>query len=216
MRAILAKPTIYALGVAIFLHGVSQVGMVSWTGQLYQKKLSIDAARAAYFISVNSMGFFGGRLLLSWITARWKIPELLVLTACAAGGTLAFAGTIAAHDYGIGLALFAIAGFFISGDAPSINSYAGARFAGQSATAFSLMNGIGNIGGGAGPYLTGAIGNRFGLTAGIRLMPVFSMSLAAMALAWHLRQSAGRLAWRRGHRNVVICPYLCLILAIYA
>ena len=137
---------------------------------------------------MNAIGFFGGRLLLSWITARWKLPELVVLAACAAGGTLAFVGTIAAGDYAAGLALFTVAGFFISGDAPSITSYAGARFAGQSATAFSLMNGIGNIGGGAGPYLIGAIGSRFGLTAGIWLMPAFSAALAAMALGWYVRQ----------------------------
>jgi fucose permease len=192
MREILSRPTIYVIGLAIFLHGVCQMGMVSWTGQLYQKKLNIDAALAAYFISANSAGFFAGRLLLSWVTARRHIPELLVLAACAAGGTLAFAGTIAADKYAAGLAMFAVAGFFISGDAPSTTSYAGTRFAGQSATAFSLMNGLGNIGGGAGPYLTGAIGSRFGLAAGIWMMPVFSLSLAALALGWYLRQTARR------------------------
>lgn len=115
------------------------------------------------------------------------------------GGTLAFAGTIAAHDYAAGLALFAIAGFFISGDAPSINSYGGMRFAGQSATAFSLMNGIGNIGGGAGPYLTGAIGNRFGLTTGIWLMPLFSVALAVLGLVWYFQQSAHTVATEESH-----------------
>ena len=192
IKQILTKPTIYAIGLAIFLHGVAQMGMVSWTGQLYQKRLGIDAAHAAYFISVNSCGFFAGRSVLSWITARWKIPELLVLGICASGGTLAFAGTIASGSYRSGIIMFIVAGVFISGDAPSIQSYLGARSAGESATAYSLMNGMGNLGGGAGPYLIGVIGNQLGLETGIWLMPIFCLALATLALGWFFKQRVRR------------------------
>jgi fucose permease len=81
-----------------------------------------------------------------------------------------------------------LAGFFISGDAPSINSYAGRRFVGQSATAFALVTGVGNIGGGVGPYLIGVIGNHLGLETGIWLMPLFSLGLAALSLGWYFQR----------------------------
>lgn len=187
MRNVLSKPAIYIIGLAMFLHTVAQVGMVSWIGQLHQKKLGIGAGMAADFISLNSAGFFVGRLAFGWLTARRKIPELLVLTVCAAMGTLGFVGAIAASNYAAGLLCFALAGVFISADAPSINSYTGRRFVSESATAFSLMNGIGNLGGAAGPYLVGVISDNLGLTTGIWLLPLFSAALALLGLCWYIK-----------------------------
>jgi fucose permease len=187
MRQILSNSTIYLIGLAFFLHGLAQVGMVSWIGQLYQLRFKIDAAQAAYFISINSAGFFVGRSLLSWITARWKIPELVILSISAGGGTLAFIASIVAKTYFSGLFMFAIAGMFISGDGPSISSYTGARFVGRSAMAFALMGGFGNIGAAAGPYLTGFLGNQLGLEQAIWFMPVFSFVLALLALIWYMQ-----------------------------
>lgn len=187
MAEILAKPTIYFIGVAFLLHGLAQVGMVTWTGQLYNLRLRIDPAEAAYFISVNSAGFFVGRSILTWVTAKWKTPELLILFVSAAGGTLAFVATIAAPSYGAGLVCFAVAGMFISGDGPSLNSYTGFRFLGRSAIAFALIGAFGNIGAAIGPYLIGSLGSRLGLERAIWFMPVFSLGLAALALICYLK-----------------------------
>lgn len=196
---VLRKPVIYGIGCMILLHGLAQVGMVSWVGRLFAQRFGIDTAQAAYFISLNSAGFFVGRSLLGWITARWRIRELVLLTACAGGGTLAYVATIAAPGYAWGLAMFAVAGMFISGDGPSVNSYLGLRFAGQSATAFAVMNGMGNLGAAAGPYLVGSIGNRFGLETGIWFLPAFSFGLSLLAFTWsrvEKRRAAGSAAPR--------------------
>lgn len=192
MKGILSGPIIYLLGLAMFLHGLAQVGMVSWIGLLYRDRHEIDAAEAAYFISVNSAGFFIGRSLLAWILAQRKIPELLLLAICALGSTLAFVGTIMSPSYPTALVMFTLAGVFVSGNAPSINSYAGVRFAGRSAAAFALMIGIGKIGSAAGPYTSGLISTRFGLEIGIWFMPFFSLGLATIALIWFLRERVDR------------------------
>jgi cyanate permease len=88
--------------------------------------------------------------------------------------------------------MFALAGALVSGNGPSISSYTGLRFAGQSATAFALMNGIGSIGAAVGPYLIGLIGEKFGLLKAIWLMPVFALTLAVFALGWYVKDRAGR------------------------
>jgi MFS family permease len=188
MRIILSTPTIYVLGLAYFLHGVAQTGMISWVGQLYQRKYEIDAAHAAYLISSDLIGFFVGRSLLSYITTRWKISELLLMAICAGLASLAFVGTIAAPTYGSGLISFMISGFFISADGPSINSYVGLRFAERAAHAFVLMNGIGVVGSAVGAYVTGLLGERFGLERGIWFMPGFSAALSILALVWVVRE----------------------------
>jgi DHA1 family bicyclomycin/chloramphenicol resistance-like MFS transporter len=181
------NPAIYAVGLGVCLHGVSQVGMISWIGHLYQSRHAIGPAEAAYFISANSAGFFVGRSLLTWMTARWKIPELLVLGCCATGGGLAFVTTVLAPTYWSGLALFTIAGAFVSGNAPSLYSYAGLRFAGSTATAFGILTGIGNVGSAGGMYLIGLIGSSLGMETGIWLMPLFSVALGVLGLVWYVR-----------------------------
>jgi fucose permease len=186
LMVVLKRPVIYALGVAIFLHGVAQIGMVSWVGQIYLARFPIDPEQAAYFISFNSAGFFVGRSLMTWLTGRWKIPELTLLACCAGLGSLAYIATIAAPTYRSGLLLFAVAGMLISGNGPCINSYTGLRFPGAVATAFAVMNGYGNIGSASGPYFVGLIGNRFGLERGIWFLPAFSLTLAAFALFWRM------------------------------
>jgi MFS family permease len=188
MRIILSRPTIYVLGLAYFLHGVAQTGMISWVGQLYQKRYDINAAQAAYLISSDLIGFFIGRSLLSWLTARWKISELLLMAICAGLASLAFVATISAPSYEWGLISLMISGLFISADGPSINSYVGLHFAERAAHAFVLMNGIGVIGSAVGAYVTGLLGERFGLERGIWFMPGFSVALSVVALVWMMRE----------------------------
>jgi MFS family permease len=192
MREILSRPTIYVLGLAYFLHGVAQTGMISWVGQLYQRKYGIDAAQAAYLISSDLIGFFVGRSLLSWVTARWRISELLLMGICAGSACLAFVATITAPSYGWGLICFMLSGFFISADGPSINSYVGLRFADRAAHAFVLMSGIGVVGSAVGAYVTGLLGEWFGLQVAIWFMPAFGAALSTLALIWALHEGRGR------------------------
>jgi len=187
MKSIITKPAMHAIGLAYLIHGVAQGGMISWVGQVYQSRHSINNAQAAYFISFELMGMLAGRSTLSWITARWKIPDLLLLAVCAAATTLAFAATLISGTYPAGLISFAIAGFFVSGNGPAISSYTGMRFGDQTATAFAILGGIGNIGSAGGPYLIGFLGARFSLETGIWLMPVSMLALAIFAFGWFLR-----------------------------
>lgn len=190
-RFILCQPAMYMIFLLTTLHGLTEGGMISFVGQLYQKKLGVDAAEAAYFLSSHAAGFLVGRSLLSWITAHWKIPELIILSACATGGTLFFAATIVSSNYAWGLVFMGLAGVFVSGNGPSINSYLGMRFAEQAKTAFSLMSGISYIGGAGGPYLVGYLGSQYGLEKSMWIDPLFSLSLATVALLWFLRGKSG-------------------------
>ena len=81
-----------------------------------------------------------------------------------------------------------LAGVFVSGNGPSINSYLGMRFKDQAKTAFSLMSGISYIGGAVGPYLVGYLGSLYGLEESMWIDPLFSVSLAVVALLWLLRE----------------------------
>jgi MFS family permease len=179
---ILISSSLYVAVILGFCHGLAQAGMLSFIGQLYIKKLQIDAARAAYFISLNAAGVLGGRFLFGWITARRKIPELLMISICAAAETAAFFGAIAGSTYLAGVLMFITAGVFVSTIGPSLNSYIGGRFAQGTATAFALFAGLSNLGAASGPFIIGLIGTKFGVAHGILFAPCFSLLLSLLAL----------------------------------
>lgn len=187
MKAILCGPTIYAIGVLALLHGLTQGGAISFFGQLFQRNFRIDAAQAAYLLSLRSIGNFGGRSLLAWVTGRWRISELAIIATCSFGAVLTFVATIVAPSYESGLFLFGLAGGFSSATGPSLNSMVGSRFAGQTAMAFALFAGINCVGAAGGAYVIGAVGNRLGVGQGIWFVPVFGAALALGALTWSLR-----------------------------
>jgi MFS family permease len=191
-REVLVSGALYVAVVLGFCHGLAQAGMLSFIGQLYINKLQIDAAHAAYFISGNATGILGGRLLFSWITAHWRLPELVVICACAAAETAAFLGAIISPSYLTGVIMFVAAGVFISAIGPSLNSYLGGKFASRTATAFSLFAGLSNIGAALGPFFIGMIGTDLGVGKGILFAPGFSALLSALALIWFLRERTHR------------------------
>ena len=183
-RYTLRQPAIHMLFLLTTLHGLTEAGMISFVGQLYQRRLGVDAAQAAYFLSSHAGGFLAGRALLSVITGRWKIPDLILLSACAAGGAVFFAATIMGASYLWGMIFMFVAGIFVSGNGPSINSYLGMRFETYAKTAYAFMVGISYIGAALGPYLVGLLGSRYGLEKSMWIDPLFSLSLSAIALLW--------------------------------
>ena len=192
MRAILASVTIYVVVALGFCHGLAQAGMLSFVGQVYINRVQVDAAQAALFLSVNATGMLAGRLLFGWITARWKIPELIVISMCAGAETMWFLSAIFSPSYIAGLLSFGVAGMFVSTIGPSLNSYLAGKFSRDAATAFALFAGLSNLGAAFGPFMIGKIGSNLGVEKGILFAPFFSALLSAMGLIWFLRERANR------------------------
>ena len=190
MREILASGALYVAVALGFCHGLAQAGMLSFVGQLYIVKLHVDAAHAAFFLSGNAAGILSGRLVFGWITARWTIPELVVISVCAAAETASFLAAIFSRSYVAGLISFVIAGIFVSTIGPSLNSYVGGKFSRGTATAFSLFAGLSNLGAAFGPFIIGVIGTDLGVGRGILFAPTFSALLSSMGLIWFLRERA--------------------------
>ena len=198
-REVLASGALYVAVVLGFCHGLAQAGMLSFIGQLYVHKLKIDAARAAYFLSGNAAGILSGRFLFGWITARWKVAELVMIGLCAAAETVAFLGAILAPNYIAGLVMYILAGVFVSTIGPSLNSYLGGKFVKGTATAFALFAGLSNLGAAFGPFIIGMIGANAGVAQAILFAPVFSILLSTLALLWFLRERV-----RRGRREMTV------------
>jgi fucose permease len=185
---ILHRWPIYLAGVAMFLHGLAQVGIVSWLGLLFQSRLSIDTAQAAYLLSANGTGFLLGRMLLSWITTRVHMPDLLLLAFCSGLGALAYFGTLTAHAYATGLVLFFLSGMIVCGNGPAMYSYIASQYPAVQSSAFGLILVFGYLGSVAGPFVIGVIGARLGIERAVWCIPLFSLCLCVLALVGYVAE----------------------------
>lgn len=98
-KEVLRNTAFYIAISLCFCHGLAQGGMVAFVGQAYIRRFHVDVAHDAYLLSAQGAGIVGGRLLFSWITAHWSIPELLVITVYASAETAAFVVTILSPSY---------------------------------------------------------------------------------------------------------------------
>lgn len=190
--AVLKKPAIHMICLFVMLKGITESGMTSFVGMLFHNRLGLGVGQAALFLSANAVGILGGRLLLTWITSRWRFSDLAIFAVCIAGTTLAFAATIASPNYGVGLAMLTLSGFFFSGTGPALNSYTGMRFAAQVSTAYSLMSGTSYFGSAGGPYLIGFLGTHLSLETGMWILPIINLVLTVLAFEWFAKERSSK------------------------
>jgi predicted MFS family arabinose efflux permease len=179
---VLSSWNMWLIGIAYILHGVAEIGIISWAGKLYHQRLGIAESHMALFISANVISFALGRFLLTFIAGRFR--DLTLLALCAAGGTLFFALILLTTNYTLGLIFMAGSGIFMSGNAPAMNSFLAQRFAKRLEFAFAIYQGFGALGSAVAPPLIGFVGDRTGLETAAWLIPLASGALAVLALSW--------------------------------
>jgi len=188
-RVLLRSGGLWLIGLLMVLHGIGQVGAVTWLGRLYQARLSLDESQVGMMISANLTGFILGRLF--W--TRWGdwLPDRIVLGVSAGIGASFYLLTILTHQFWLGLIFICIAGMGMSGDAISLNSLTASHFRNLAAKAFAIIQALGQMGAALGPYLIGYLGERAGtLQHSIWIVPVTIGSLSVAGFAWYLLDRA--------------------------
>ena len=180
--SVLLSPGMWLVGTAYVLHGIAEIGIISWAGKLYHMRLGIPEEQMALFISANVISFALGRFLLTFIAGRFR--DLTLLALCAAGGTVFFVLILVTSDYTLGLIFMACSGICMSGNAPAMNSYLAHRFSGRLEFSFAIYQGFGALGAAIAPPLIGFVGDRTGLATAAWLIPLSSGALALLVLCW--------------------------------
>ncbi len=175
-------PAIWVIGLCYGLHGLAEIGAISWAGKLYHQRLGIPESQIALFMSANITSFALGRFLLTFLAGRFSDRVLLGL--CGAGGTVCLALVLLSHHYYGGLLAMAGSGIFMSGNHPAMSSLLGSRFRGRLPHAFAIYQGFGAIGSAAAGRLIGAAGDRLSLETAVWLIPSASGLLAVIAFGW--------------------------------
>jgi fucose permease len=139
--------------------------------------LALAPERGRLAISAFWLGLLLGRLAV--ITARGVLDARLLVAAGVAGGAALLTGTALQLSW-IEALLFAV-GSVLGCVYPLMIALTGQRFPEASGTAAGLAGGAGALGGFAIPWLTGAIGDAFGVALAFGSLALWSAAIAAAA-----------------------------------
>lgn len=174
----LAKdPTLLLMGLLLFLQSGMEIMTGGWAATFFNEELALTASDAVFVLSLFWAGMVLARLLLGSLLKRMDPSLTLKLfmgVAFAGSLIMAFAQVTWLAAFGLFLTGAGLAAGF-----PVILGYVGDRYPTLSGTAFSLVLVMALTGGSILPYITGLLGEAWGLRASFLLLPA---SLALMFL----------------------------------
>jgi fucose permease len=166
---LLRDPVLVLLGVMLFFESGMEITVGGWTATYVNQELGLSPERALYLLSLYWLGMTGGRLASGWLLTRVSaVAVLLSSLGVAFAGVLILiaARTTAAAGAGTLLAGAGFAAVF-----PVILGYVGDRYERLSGTAFGVVLVMALMGGTAMPYVTGVLGDAFGLRLSLAIVP---------------------------------------------
>jgi len=167
--ALLRDPVIVLLGVMLFFESGMEITVGGWTTTYVNQELGLSPERALYLLSLYWLGMTGGRFVSGWLLKRVStVAVLLSSLAVAFAGALILIGARTTVSAGAGT-LLAGAGF--AAVFPVILGYVGDRYERLSGTAIGVVLVMALMGGTAMPYVTGVLGDAFGLRPSLAIVP---------------------------------------------
>lgn len=166
---LLRDPVLVLLGVMLFFESGMEITVGGWTATYVNQELGLSPERALYLLSLYWLGMTGARLVSGWLLKRVStVAVLLSSLGVAFAGALILIGARTTASAGAGT-LLAGAGF--AAVFPVILGYVGDRYERLSGTAFGVVLVMALMGGTAMPYVTGVLGDAFGLRPSLAIVP---------------------------------------------
>lgn len=183
-KDLLKQRNILKMGTALMLYAVAYISILSWIGQLYQKKFNIDAGQSASIISLYLIGFLIGRIIFYFVIRKTNISPLVIILICASGSTLTLGLSIGASGLLFGEIMVLLSGITLSANVPAITSEMGALFeADNSFPAYVFTMEVFSVSYGFGPYFIALLGSILSLGISIWIAPLFSLLLGIIAFS---------------------------------
>lgn len=185
--ALLREPFLVLLGLTLFLQSGMEISVGGWTATYFKEELGLAGHRGLFFLSLYWLAMMLARLALGALLGRVSPTRALY-----AGIATAFLGSWllrAAREPGPAAAGIVLVGGGFAAAFPVVLSLVGDRYAGLSGTAFSIALAMALAGGMLLPYLTGVLGQAYGLRTSFLIVPA-GLAVQALLLAAALRRAA--------------------------
>jgi len=174
------------IGLMAFLESGMEITVGGWTSTFAREALMLSGQVALFFLSLYWLGMMVARLVIGTLLKRLA-PRLVV----AASLLLAFAGVmllLSSRATGLAALGVFVVGAGFAGVFPVLLSWLGERYQELSGTAFSIALVMALAGGMLLPYLTGVLGERFGMRASLITVPVALVLSASVFVVVNLRR----------------------------
>jgi len=192
--AMLRDPVLVLLGLILFFESGMEITVGGWTATYVHQDLTLSAERALYLLSLYWAGMTGARVVLGWLLRRASGGAVLLSSlGVAFVGALILIGARGAVTAGAGTLLVG-AGF--AAVFPVVLGYVGDRYERVSGTAFGIVMVMALMGGTALPYLTGVLGDVFGLRPSLAIVPASLVCVALLFAIVRPRLGTGPMSGR--------------------
>ena len=176
--SLLRDPALVLLGVILFFESGMEITVGGWTATYVSEELALPPERALYLLSLYWLGMTGARLAQGWLLTRVSSVTVLVSSlAIAFTGAVILISARSATAAGTGTVL---AGAGFAAVFPIVLGYTADRYARLSGTAFSVVFVMALTGGTALPYVTGVLGDTFGLRPSLAIVPAGLVCVAVL------------------------------------
>src|SRR6266581_591657 len=185
--SLLREPFLVLLGLALFLQSGMEISVGGWTATYFKEEQGLAGHRGLFFLSLYWLGMMVTRVALGALLGRISPSQALY-----AGIITAFLGSWllrAAREPGPGAAGLVLMGAGFAAAFPVVFALVGDRYASLSGTAFSIVLAMALTGGMLLPYLTGILGQAYGLRTSFLLVPA-ALAVQALLLSASLRRAA--------------------------
>jgi fucose permease len=168
--ALLGDAVLLLVGLMLFLQSGMEITLGGWSAQYVREELGLSEERSILILSLFWVGMMLARLILSALlqSRPASVVYLAFLIVAMAGAGLLLAVRAPAAG-GAGLFLL---GAGLAAGYPILLGLLGGRYAELTGTAFSAVFVMALVGGSALPYVTGVLGERFGLRASLIMVPL--------------------------------------------
>ncbi len=175
---LLRDPALVLLGVILFFESGMEITVGGWTATYVSEELALPPERALYLLSLYWLGMTGARLAQGWLLTRVSSVTVLASSlAIAFTGALILIGARSSAAAGTGTVL---AGAGFAAVFPIVLGYTADRYAHLSGTAFSVVFVMALTGGTVLPYVTGVLGDTYGLRPSLAIVPAGLVCVAVL------------------------------------
>jgi fucose permease len=189
--ALLKDPTVLLIGLLLFMQSGMEITLGGWSALFVREVLGLSEDRSILTLSLFWAGMVVARLVLSRLL-RSRSPAAVFpafLTVALAGAGVMLARQTPASA---GLGLFLL-GAGLSAGFPILLGLLGGVYQDLTGTAFSAVFVMALVGGSTISYVTGLMGDRFGLRAALLVVPLCVVAQGLLFLPILRRLGAGEL-----------------------
>jgi len=177
---LLRDPVLLLFGAILFFQSGMEITVGGWTATYFDQGLGLPSEQALFLLSFYWLGMTVARLGLGRILKT--ISPAIVLAVSLAVSMTGAVTLMAANSAVTGGAGVILLGAGFAAVFPIVLGYVGDRYAALSGTAFSLVLVMALMGGSTLPYVTGALGEAFGMRPSFIVVPIGLTAIAALFL----------------------------------